>query len=350
MVSTKVQTSTTVTSTLTIAPTITYTTVTSSAMVVPSVVPSSRDVVSRRSEGALTRSKSATVMTVRVSPGKTISPPKSPIVVYKSPSNSPTPTNSPQQFQYPSIDNNTLYQMICERDVRMQAMEVKMNYIESLLHVKDSVIGGLKGEIERLQQFTRRYCVSITGIPKPRGEKSSDLKPIVENLVTEVGRTSIEDIDKFHRNGPQKGSEQEIILRFKSHSAKEAFYKGRKNLGQNRVDVKIRPSLSSTQLNLLNDARNYLDSQKGAILPNPPEFIFANMHGIIQVKMKNKCIDGLFISINSVDHLARIIARANIGTPNETFKLFEKDSGWADASDDDMVTRSDDEMGFGLFD
>ena len=40
--------------------------------------------------------------------------------------------------------------------------------------VKDCVILSLQGEVHRLQQFTRRYCISITGIDKPKGQERPD--------------------------------------------------------------------------------------------------------------------------------------------------------------------------------
>ena len=59
----------------------------------------------------------------------------------------------------------------------------------------------------RLQQYTRRYSVTIADIPKQHEEKPEDLRKIVEDLVTEVNNksdstTTIADIDKLHQNGP----------------------------------------------------------------------------------------------------------------------------------------------------
>ena len=195
---------------------------------------------------------------------------------------------------------------------------------------------GMRGEINRLQQYTRRYSVTIAGIPKKREEKPEDLRKIVEELVTEVNQhsastTTTADIDKFHRNGPRKGAEQDVILRFKSHSAKEEFYKGRKSLGPERRDIKIRPSLSPAQNNLLRDAIAYLEMEDMAIYENPPEFVFANVLGQIQVKMKKKCKDGLFITIRSVAHLTQVIQKANMD--EDAFEMFDTDNSWADVKD-----------------
>ena len=360
-------TSTSVTSTLVILPTNTVTTVTSSANVVPSIVPimlESYKKQTRKSDPMITRSKSGAKINssvkIHISPEPSeaitrvkLSPkePSSPI----SPTDSPTPTNSPSSntacysgginFDTPKdISPEVLYKMIVERDTRMDNLHGRVDMIESLLHVKDCVIDGLKNEIQRLQQYTRRYSVNISGIPKPRKEEKGDLQKIVEELITEVNSTTtVADIDKLHRNGPAKGDQQDVIMRFKSHSSKEA----RKKLGQNRgiKGIKIRPSLSPAQKELLIDSCDYQATLDNADLHNPPEFVFANVHNDIQVKMKQKCKDGLFVSFNHIDHLTRVISRANMD--EESFKVFDTDSSWADGGKNDS---SDDDMGFGLYD
>ena len=66
------------------------------------------------------------------------------------------------------------------------------------------------------------------------------------------------DVDKFHRNGRtfNEGKDQELLIRFKTHSAKEAFYRGRKTLPPARRGIKIRPSLSRKQQKLLKEAES----------------------------------------------------------------------------------------------
>ena len=102
--------------------------------------------------------------------------------------------------------------------------------------VRDHVVEALRNEVHRLQQYTRRYSVAVVGIDKKRNETDESLREEVLKLVADVNSTSKEeDIDKFHRNGRLfNGKDQEIIIRFKSHAAKEAFYRARKNLPPSR--------------------------------------------------------------------------------------------------------------------
>ena len=225
-------------------------------------------------------------------------------------------------------------------------LERDMEVVHSLLKVKDCVIQGVQGELRRVQQFTRRYSIIIAGIEKTeRKESIESLRPKVEDIVSKVtSTTTVADIDKFHRNGPAKGTKQDVIVRFKSHSAKEEFYKGRKTLPEELKHVKIRPSLSPDQQALLDEARELLDDyfHGGYVGENPPDFVFANVHGEIQLKMKNRSKDGLFITIKDITHFSQILAKASMN--RKTFEAFDGSKGF----DDKEV--SDDDMGFGNFD
>ena len=249
---------------------------------------------------------------------------------------------------------------INELEERVLQLEGDLIQTKARFSVRDSVIEALRGEVHRLQQYTRRYSVTVSGIDKVRDEKDNPqvLHEKVTQLVTEVNSTTTaEDIDKFHRNGRlTNGKEQDIIIRFKSHSAKEAFYKARKNLAPSRKYVKIRPSLSNNQLNLLRDAKAVVDDLSlGEEAVNPVEFVFANIHGVIQAKLKKKFRGSPFITFNSVSELIRKTQEAQVVKVAET--EFEKiQSSWADSSPrkPSSVHQSrpsdEDDMGFGLFD
>ena len=268
-----------------------------------------------------------------------------------------TPTNDIQRY-----DNHSLYKMIVERDNHLDALtdaqdvmanriaklESKVDYQQSLLNVKDCVVKALESELHRLQQYTRRYSVNIIGIPKPRGEKLIDLRKKVEDIITSTDSgITPEDIDKLHRNGPAFGADQDTIVRFKTHSAKEAFYKKRKTIQETHRKILIRPSLSPAQKSLLEDAREFMNTSKydETNCTNPPEFVFANVHGDIQVKMKRETRQGLFVTVRSIQHLAQVIERAQDSKLSQ--KYHHEKEGWAD--DSHSTDNSDDDMGFGLF-
>ena len=121
-------------------------------------------------------------------------------------------------------------------------------------------------------------------------------------------------VDKYHRNGPVKEGNQEVIVRFRSHSDKEAFYRSRKQVGSPRI--KIRPSLSQANKDLLNQAYKFIDKlhddeDEEEKLENPPHFVMANVHGQIQLKMMKEHEGKIFFPISSMTDLANTISRLN---------------------------------------
>ena len=236
-----------------------------------------------------------------------------------------------QQLQITSqsarIDKQAVTIELLHREIKSLKRESQM--INAANMMKDCVIKSLQGEVHRLQQYTRRYSVVISGIDKPRGKEDiEELKKKVETIVTNVNcDTKAEDIDKLHRNGPAKGKDQEVIVRFKSHSAKETLYKNRSNL--NDRNIKIKPSLSPHNKSLLRDAQELVSSYTTANglvsgMTNPPDFAFANVHGDLQVKMKKRTRKGMFFGFSSIEQLAMLISNAQLDVPvvsnNRRFK------------------------------
>ena len=340
------------------------TTVTSSVKMTPAVYSSSQ--ADRRiTRGASGATVNSAYMKFHVSPGKSmnteptsVSPESS---VSDSLSISSNTSNLDTILKEDSLNMASLFDMISSnrQQIDMLSRELSqskrhidklerdMEVTHSLLKVKDCVIQGVQGELRRVQQFTRRYSVIIAGIEKTdRKETIDNLRPKVEDIVSKVtSPTTIADIDKFHRNGPAKGTKQDVIVRFKSHSAKEEFYKGRKTLPADLKHIKIRPSLSPDQQALLDEARELLDEYHhgGYVGENPPDFVFANVHGVIQLKMKNRTKDGLFITVKDISHFSQILAKASMNS--KTFAAYDGSKGF-----DDENEVSEDDMGFGNFD
>ena len=178
--------------------------------------------------------------------------------------------------------------------------------LESKIFVQERVTEALRVEVDRLQQFTRRPCVAIHGIEKVRNESYHDLKNKVATIIESVNSsTKMDDVDKFHRNGRARGGKQEVIVRFKSHSAKEAFYKARKE----QENVTIYPSLTKKRLNFLYEARDFLKefNYKHSNTINPPLAVFANVHGDIQVKFSKKTTRGQYVTIHSLEEFSHIL-------------------------------------------
>ena len=190
----------------------------------------------------------------------------------------------------------------------------------------------MSNRITELEQYTRRYSVIIKGIERKEKKESLDsLKNEVKRILEKCdSATSFEDVDKFHRNAPRSGNDQDVIIRFKSHSAKEEFFEKRKTINLN--GVKVQPSLSGERKKLLAQAsdlvKEYNEGPANA-LKNPPEFAYANMHGNLLVKFKHKTDDGLFIRFNTLEELREVLQRYNSAS-QKSMTLFDISSGQYD--------------------
>ena len=133
------------------------------------------------------------------------------------------------------IQNTKIEKLTCsifERDEllvnlenRVRNLERDVTKLEATGFVKDRVCEELKFQLTKTQQHSRRPNVTIVGIDKERGETHEKLKEKVEKLITDIDCSiNMSNVDKFHRDGPVVDeSEQNIILRFKSHDAKKVF-------------------------------------------------------------------------------------------------------------------------------
>ena len=207
-----------------------------------------------------------------------------------------------------------------KKDKALEQMEIRILQLEmdemknaSYLTVQKNVSDLLAKRVAQLEQYTRRYSVVISGLDRSKDETHASLQEQVNNLLTEAGSTSsMNDVDKFHRNGPRRGADQEVIVRFKSHYAKEAFYKKRKNITAQKI--KVKPSLSAHSNTLLKEARDFIDhyTESPENYDNPPLFVCPNVHGNLLVKLAKDTDEGTsFYQFDSIQKLYEIITKFN---------------------------------------
>ena len=223
-----------------------------------------------------------------------------------------------------------------QKDARLKKLEDRVTQLEadelknaSYLAVQKNVSNLLSNRVSQLEQYTRRYSVVVSGIKKNPKESREIVREEISTLLQEAGSTTtVNDIDKCHRNGPPFGEFQDIIVRFKSHEAKEAFYRKRKSI--TRPNVRVKPSLSNANYNLLKDAKEQIKcfTSNPENFDNPPEFVFANIHGDLQIKSaKNTAENNMFYTFNSLQSLFEIVYKHNNQIANQ---LSDKDLGYYD--------------------
>ena len=128
-------------------------------------------------------------------------------------------------------------------------------------------------------------------------------------------------MDKFHRIGPtHEDNEQDMIVKFKSHSAKEEFFNCRKNI---RRGIKVKPSLTPDRRKLLKEADDFIKSySSGDSLKIEPEYVFADIHGNLKVKMKKEGRGKRYFKFSSLSELREIIDKNNMSLNENLFSSF----------------------------
>ena len=259
----------------------------------------------------------------------------------KSPSIFATPKGERQKLTYNDLvgkvaeQDDIIQTLIADRkkDVaclqslhqRITKLEHDQIQLQSILFIKDRVTELLRTRVSNNDQYQRRPSLIVKGIDVKPNE---NLREEVETLLGENKcATSYADVDKYHRNGKREGIKQDIIIRFKWHSAKEDFFKHRKSIPRvNSGQIKIQPQLNSERKKLLAESNDtlkwYLHSEMK--YPNPPQFILPDVHGNLMVKMQKKTKEGLFVYFDSITELNKIIANNNGLAHPDASKEFNK--------------------------
>ena len=212
--------------------------------------------------------------------------------------------------------------MLAQMEARLRKVEGEQVIVQSILCIKDTVASLLSKRITQLEQYSRRYSVIVKGIPIDQNERFGGLREKVAKLVDESqAEISFDDVDKFHRNGPRIDGKQDVIVRFKSHSAKEEFFFKRKSIPE-AARVKIQPSLTPAAKKLLGAANEEINFFKRGDLENSPDFALPDVHGNLLLKFSKPTTDGLFVRFDSLNQMHSLIQKYN--SRREADEVFEE--------------------------
>ena len=75
--------------------------------------------------------------------------------------------------------------------------------------------------------------------------------------------------------------------------------------------IKIKPNLCQERKSLLASAIDFVDKYAEEMI-NPPDFVFANVHGNIMLKMAKRSKRGMFFEVKSITHLALLVQNAQV--------------------------------------
>jgi len=116
-------------------------------------------------------------------------------------------------------------------------------------------------DLEELQQYTRRNCVLINGVPEHKGENTND---VVVNIAQEKMGIELEpeDLDRSHRIGKFKapGKHRPLIVKFARYNVRQNFMKNRKQLKGTSIGVS--DLLTKFSQHLLHRANELVDQSR----------------------------------------------------------------------------------------
>lgn len=126
-----------------------------------------------------------------------------------------------QQFD----DTNKVIQ---ETKKQNKALEDKCNHYQMQIGVLTGEVDSLKEDLDELQQYQRRDCLEIVGIPKLRGENPKQLfKELCASIHVDLDD---KDISVVHRLPDTKFQKDRIIAKLVHREIKDEIYRSRKNL------------------------------------------------------------------------------------------------------------------------
>ena len=147
----------------------------------------------------------------------------------------------------------------------LQGLQSKVACLEKENTELKKRIGSLETALDNAEQYSRRNCLKITGVPETTEGSTDDY---VCNLARAIDvDLSVDDIDRSHRLGkPRTAPEQkprDIIVKFVSYRKRALFYKARiltKSRGYR--GVYINEHLTKARGNLLYEARRRVKSKQ----------------------------------------------------------------------------------------
>ena len=156
---------------------------------------------------------------------------------------------------------------------------------------------------EELEQYGRRLCLRIDGVPTKANESSDDVLDSVKSLFKEAKEDIPESvIDRAHRIGSryQDASSnnycKSIIIRFITFRHRTMFYRAKNKL---KRGVKIKLDLTKSRFNLLKRANDHVKEVPSI------KFCYADINCRLKVKFNDENQKDIFFS--SFDELRDIV-------------------------------------------
>ena len=180
------------------------------------------------------------------------------------------------------------------------SLEARVIQLEEKQAVTSHVNDLLNKEVDRLNQYTRRSNIVFRNVFVPENETIEKVEENVRNMIGKMGLPEdvVKDLDKAHRLGAVKQingkKHQDVIARFKSHSARYKVFSKRKSLRNIRISPNLTKSRSKTLHEAVELTKN-IEEEWG--------FVFANQHGDLLIRLNEKYQGKNYYPFDSIEQL-----------------------------------------------
>ena len=144
-----------------------------------------------------------------------------------------------------------------EKDRKEKEERIKTS--EDCLINMSKRVDSLSGQVDRQEQYSRRNCLFLHGIPENKNEKTDDLclATINQHFGFSINKA---DIESTHRIGKPRDSGQKsrpIIVKFVRYNDRKNVFNRKKKL--KRKNIAAIDSLTATRIKKLKEAREIYD-------------------------------------------------------------------------------------------
>ena len=193
---------------------------------------------------------------------------------------------------------NSIVQIFADKLKEKDKQIVKLESTVAMLqmHVSNLKHANEK-KLEELEQYGRRLCLRLDGVPHKEVESSYEVLNTVKEKIKEVG-ADIPDvvIDRAHRIGmpyvddQSRVKTQSIIVRFTTFRHRTMFYNKRKLLKGN---IRVKLDLTKERYGLLKSARERVSNLENV------KYVYVDLNCRLKIRMQ----DDKEFFFNSIDDL-----------------------------------------------
>ena len=167
----------------------------------------------------------------------------------------------------------------CANLLIAQMREIKTYQQQQDMRINNMVIDmqEIKRSSVQIEQYSRRDCLTVTGLTKPDNETSTELGPKITAALSKSGiSVKIDDLSAFHRNqqrnktitqryGTTRKIPPSVTVKFKSINQKDNVVKSYRNFdfaAKKPTEVQVYHSISSHYANLRQKLWNTINPLK----------------------------------------------------------------------------------------